>query len=56
MIYKQKQYTQSAGYEYSDVGWILDDNKMVIRLAENLMNGEKSKEYAVFEKSINTPV
>ncbi len=52
MIWKQKQYTQSAGYEYSDVGWVLDDNKMTVRLIKGLMHGDESKTYTIFEKSI----
>jgi hypothetical protein len=51
MIWKQKQYTQKAKFEYSDMGWVLEDNKPTIRLVE-LMGSELSKEYTVFEKKI----
>jgi len=52
MLWKQKQYATAAGFEYSDMGWILDDNTMVIRLVE-LMQCKDSKEYTVFEKDIH---
>ncbi len=51
MIWKQKRYAQKAGFEYSDIGWVLDDNIKTIRLAE-LMNGSLSKTYTIFEKKI----
>ncbi len=51
MIWKQKQYAQAAGYEYCDVGWVLEDNRLTISLVE-LMNAEPSKEYTIFEKSL----
>ena len=49
MIWKQKQYAQSAGYEYADLGWVLEDNVPTIKLIE-MMDGDLSKEYTVFEK------
>ncbi len=51
MIWKQKQYTQNAKFEYSDMGWVLEDNKPTIRLIE-LMGSDVSKEYTIFEKKI----
>lgn len=51
MIWKQKQYAQSAGYEYADMGWVLEDNVPTIKLAE-MMNADLSKEYTVFERTL----
>jgi hypothetical protein len=51
MLWKQKIYARKRGYEYCDIGWVLDDNTMTIRLVE--MGGAKpSKTYRIFEKSI----
>jgi hypothetical protein len=52
MIWKQKIYTQEAGYEYSDLGWILEDNLTAVRLAE-LMGATPSKTYVILEKKIH---
>jgi hypothetical protein len=51
MLWKQKLYTQNKGYAYCDIGWVLEDNVLVVRVAE-WMQGKKSKTYTVFEKSI----
>lgn len=51
MIWKQKQYTISHGYQYSDAGWVLEDNYMVTRLID-LLGGKLSKTYTIFEISI----
>jgi hypothetical protein len=51
MIWKQKQYVQTTRFEYCDLGWVLENNELVKRLAE-LMNAEDSKEYTIFEKAI----
>ena len=51
MLWKQKQYTQSANFEYCDIGWVLEDNTLTRRLVE-LMGAKDSKEYTVFEKKI----
>jgi hypothetical protein len=51
MIWKQKQYAMSRGYQYSDAGWVLDDNYLVTRLID-LMGGRLSKTYTVYELSI----
>ncbi|HLP47890.1 MAG TPA: hypothetical protein VK469_18240 [Candidatus Kapabacteria bacterium] len=52
MIWKQKTYTQGAGYEYSDMGWILEDNLSTTRLAD-MMGSTPSKTYTIFEKKID---
>lgn len=51
MIWKQKIYTQKVGFQYSDLGWVLDDNIKTIRLIE-MMCPEPSKTYTIFEKKI----
>jgi hypothetical protein len=51
MLWKQKLYSQKKGYEYCDMGWVLEDNKMTIRLSE-MMGAKLSKTYTIFEKAI----
>lgn len=52
MIWKQKVYTQNTRYEYSDMGWILEDNLSTTRLAD-MMGSTPSKTYTIFEKQID---
>jgi len=51
MLYKQKLYSMEKGYEYCDMGWVLEDNVLVIRLVE-MMGSTPSKTYTIFEKKI----
>jgi hypothetical protein len=51
MIWKQKQYAQKRGYQYCDMGWILEDNVLTLRLSE-MVGGHLSKKYTVYEKPI----
>jgi GNAT superfamily N-acetyltransferase len=51
MIWKQKQYAESRGYKYCDIGWVLEDNHMVIRMIKRF-GGTPSKTYTIYEKSI----
>ena len=51
MLWKEKIYSQEKGYEYCDMGWVLEDNDKVISLIE-MMGSEISKVYTVFEKNI----
>ncbi len=51
MIWKQKQYSRTK-YEYCDMGWVLEDNKMVIRLIEPI-EAKESKTYTIYEKEID---
>lgn len=51
MLWKQKQYSRTR-YEYCDMGWVLDDNVMTIRLIE-MMDATPSKTYTVFEKKLS---
>lgn len=50
MLWKQKQYTRTR-YDYCDMGWVLEDNVMTIRLIE-MMGSEDSKIYTIYEKNI----
>jgi hypothetical protein len=51
MIWKQKLYAQKRGYQYCDLGWVLEDNVLILRLGE-MMGGKLSKTYTIFEKPI----
>ena len=51
MLWKQKEYSREKGYEYCDMGWVLKDNVMTIRLIE-MIGATPSKTYTIFEKSI----
>jgi len=51
MLWKQKLYSQKRGYQYCDMGWVLEDNVMVIRVVE-MMHATPSKTYQVYEKKI----
>ena len=51
MLWKQKQYS-STKYKYCDMGWVLEDNKMVIRLIE-MIEAKDSKTYTIYEKDID---
>jgi hypothetical protein len=51
MLWQQKLYAQEKGYQYCDMGWVLEDNVMVIRLVE-MMGATPSKTYTIFERPI----
>jgi len=51
MLWKQKIYSQEKGYDYCDMGWVLEDNVMVIRVIE-MMGATPSKTYTIFQKKI----
>jgi len=52
MAYEQKIYVQKAGYQYCDVGWVLEDNVMVLRSIQ-MMKARLSKTYTIFQKPID---
>jgi len=52
MILKQKQYTIPAGYEYSDLGWVLEDNTLTIKLIVEGMGAQESKIYTIYQKEL----
>jgi hypothetical protein len=47
-----KRYVQSKNYQACDVGWILEDNELVLRVSR-FMGGERSRTYAIFQKDID---
>ena len=51
MLWKQKNFSQKAGYEYSDMGWVLEGNAATINLI-NFMSAVPSKTYTLFEQKI----
>lgn len=51
MLWQQKLYAQKKGYQYCDMGWVLEDNVMVIRLVE-MMGATPSKTYTIFQRPI----
>lgn len=52
MLWKEKLVTQKLGYEYCDLGWVLEDNVKVISLAE-LMEAVPSKTYTIYEMEVD---
>ena len=51
MLWQQKIFTQRAGYEYGDLGWVLEGNASAINLVK-LMQAAPSKTYTIFQKEI----
>jgi hypothetical protein len=51
MLWTQKKFSQRAGYEYCDVGWVLEDNVVTINLIR-FMSGVPSKTYTIYQKAI----
>lgn len=49
MLWQQKLYSQKKGYQYSDLGWVLEDNILVTRVVE-MMQATLSKTYTIFQK------
>lgn len=52
MLWQQKVFSQKKGYEYADLGWVLEDNVLIIRVVEMMQDFKLSKVYAIFEKNI----
>lgn len=51
LLWKQKLYTQQHGYEYCDIGYVLEDNEPVVSMV-GMMNGRPSKTYTIVEKPL----
>ena|GEM_PF-309232 len=51
MVWKQKIYSQQKGYEYADIGWVLEGNKDAYRMAD-FMDGKLTRTYTIFQKPI----
>lgn len=50
-LWHQHLTAQRVGYDYCDLGWVLETNRPVIRMADRF-GGVPSKKYALFEKSL----
>ena len=48
LISQAKYYAQQQKYQYCDVGWVLEDNELVLRMAD-FMGGTVSRKYAIFQ-------
>ena len=53
LLWKQSEIARKLGYEYCDVGWILENNTPTIRLVERC-GALPSKRYSTFEKSLSS--
>lgn len=51
MMAKQREYANQKGYVYSDLGWVLEDNEMAVRMVDRV-GGTPSKIYTIYEKAI----
>lgn len=51
MLVKQKQYTEDQGYDYADIGWVLEDNVLVTRVLD-WAGCKLSKIYTIYQKPI----
>ena len=51
LLWKQKLYTQQQGYEYCDIGYVLENNTPVLNMVK-MMNGLPSKTYTVLETEL----
>ena len=52
LLLEQKRYHQEHGYDYTDIGWVLEDNLPVLSLVE-MMNGAESKTYTIYERVLS---
>jgi GNAT superfamily N-acetyltransferase len=52
LIWKQYKIAIEKGYQYCDMGWVLSNNKPVIRMVERC-GAVPSKRYSIFEKTLN---
>jgi GNAT superfamily N-acetyltransferase len=51
LISQAKYYAQQQKYQYCDVGWVLEDNELVLRMAD-FMGGAINRKYAIFQKDL----
>jgi hypothetical protein len=52
MVWKQKLYSQKKGYEYCEIGWVLEGNREAALMAR-FMNAKLTRTYTVFQKPIS---
>lgn len=51
MVWKQKLYSQQKGYEYCDIGWVLEGNTEAYLMAD-FMKAKLTRTYTIFQKII----
>jgi hypothetical protein len=51
MVWQQKLYSQKKGYEYCDIGWVLEGNREAELMAK-FMNGKLTRTYTLYQKPI----
>jgi hypothetical protein len=51
MLWKQKEYAIKKGYQYCDMGWVLEDNYLITRMIDEL-KCPRAKTYSIFQKSL----
>lgn len=51
MLWRQSQIAKQRGYEYCDMGWVLEDNRMTVQLIERC-GARPSKKYTIYEKKL----
>lgn len=51
MLWRQSQIAKQRGYQYCDMGWVLEDNRVTVQLIERC-GAVPSKKYTIFEKSL----
>jgi len=54
MLWKQKQHSRTR-YEYGDMGWVLEDNAMTVRLIE-MMGAMPSKTHTISRRVCLSPI
>jgi hypothetical protein len=51
MLWRQSRVSKALGFQYADMGWVLEHNVMTVRLIERC-GATPSKTYMVFEKAL----
>jgi hypothetical protein len=51
-LWRQYQTAKRLGYEYCDLGWVLETNRLVRQMADRF-GAVPSKRYALFEKRLH---
>jgi hypothetical protein len=51
MLWRQSRVSKELGFQYSDMGWVLEQNLMTVRLIERC-GATPSKKYTLFEKPL----
>ncbi|MGZ3709403.1 MAG: hypothetical protein ACXWPM_12035 [Bdellovibrionota bacterium] len=52
MLWKENQIARDFGLQYCDMGWVLEDNILTVRLVERI-GAQPSKKYTLFEMKIS---